>query len=239
MPARIHMSKKELIDLIDARKAAGTDTSQLENFMAELPSEKAARIISKLLHPYLCLPVVLAMIAFGVSSDLGVTIKWTLAALLPAYTFPLLYLYGQAKVVAVARASRIQTLYTAPRFLRENPNEMSIVACLFGIFSVPLLYLLGSPSAVTATMVSVTVTMLLITQVNRIYRASFHLAFFTSMVVSLGIILELPWLFIAPFIVLLGLSRYQLSQHTPAQLVVALLIALVVTVPILNAFGVS
>jgi len=40
MPA-IHMSKKELNDLIEAGEKAGTDTSQLKNFLAELPSEKA------------------------------------------------------------------------------------------------------------------------------------------------------------------------------------------------------
>jgi len=42
MPA-IHMSKKELVDLVNAGKVAGNDTSQLESFLAELPSEKAAR----------------------------------------------------------------------------------------------------------------------------------------------------------------------------------------------------
>ena len=41
MPTRVHMSKKELIDLIDAGDKAGNDTSQLKNFLAELPSEKA------------------------------------------------------------------------------------------------------------------------------------------------------------------------------------------------------
>jgi len=35
------MSKKELNDLIDAGKNAGNDTSLLESFLAELPSEKA------------------------------------------------------------------------------------------------------------------------------------------------------------------------------------------------------
>ncbi|GAI85519.1 unnamed protein product, partial [marine sediment metagenome] len=42
MPA-IHMSKKELNDLIEAGEKAGTDTNQLKSFLAELPSEKAAR----------------------------------------------------------------------------------------------------------------------------------------------------------------------------------------------------
>ena len=41
MPAKVHMSKKELNDLIEAGKKAGSDTSQLEAFLAELPSEKA------------------------------------------------------------------------------------------------------------------------------------------------------------------------------------------------------
>ena len=43
MPAKVHMSKKELVDLINAGEAAGNDTSLLENFLVELPSEKAAR----------------------------------------------------------------------------------------------------------------------------------------------------------------------------------------------------
>jgi len=43
MPAKVHMSKKELNDLINAGKAAGNDTSLLESFLAELPSEKTAR----------------------------------------------------------------------------------------------------------------------------------------------------------------------------------------------------
>ncbi len=55
MPAKVHMSKKELLDLIDAGKKAGNDTSQLEGFLAELPSEKAARnpppVLVKRLEP--------------------------------------------------------------------------------------------------------------------------------------------------------------------------------------------
>ncbi|GAI68510.1 unnamed protein product [marine sediment metagenome] len=43
MPAKVHMSKKELNDLIEAGEKTGTDTSQLKSFLAELPSEKAAR----------------------------------------------------------------------------------------------------------------------------------------------------------------------------------------------------
>lgn len=37
------MSKKELMDLIEAGKAARSDTTLLESLLAELPSEKAAK----------------------------------------------------------------------------------------------------------------------------------------------------------------------------------------------------
>ena len=42
MPARIYMSKKELEELIQVGKAAGTDTSQLEALLAEVAPEKPA-----------------------------------------------------------------------------------------------------------------------------------------------------------------------------------------------------
>ncbi len=41
MPAKVHMSKKELEDLIQVGKAAGTDTSQLEALLAEVAPEKS------------------------------------------------------------------------------------------------------------------------------------------------------------------------------------------------------
>lgn len=41
MPAKVHMSKKELNDLIEAGEKAGTDTTQLKSLLADLPSEKA------------------------------------------------------------------------------------------------------------------------------------------------------------------------------------------------------
>ena len=199
-------------------------------------TRRIARVISKLLHPYVCIPLVMALIAYGASPNLGVSVKWTAAALLPAYLFPLLYMRAKATLVAETTGGQV-TFHSFTQFFRNYPNELSIGACLFGIPSVLILYFLSSPLGIIATMAGVTATTLLIAQVNRIYRASFHLAFFTSMVLSLGIILSVPWLVLAPFIVVLGASRYHLGSHTPAQLGVGLLIGLAVTMPILNAFG--
>ena len=43
MPPRIHMSKKDVQDLVNAGHAAGNDTTELENFLNELPPDKLAR----------------------------------------------------------------------------------------------------------------------------------------------------------------------------------------------------
>jgi len=44
-------------------------------------TRRIARVISKLLHPYVCMPVVVAFIAYGTSPNLVLWIKkWTMAA---------------------------------------------------------------------------------------------------------------------------------------------------------------
>ena len=194
-----------------------------------------AKIISNILHPYVVFPLVVALVAYQISSAPEVWGKWTVTALLPAYLLPLLYM--QTRVTILARTTGTQVTHRS--FFREQPNEMLLLACLFGIPSTLILYFLGSPLGIITTMVGVAATTLLIALVNRTYRASFHLALFTSMLMPLVIILALPSLAIAPFILLLGLSRYHLGEHTPTQLVTGFLIGLVVSVAVFNGFGLA
>ena len=192
-----------------------------------------AKIVSKVLHPYVVLAPVVALVAYQVSSVPEAWVKWTVTALLPAYAFPLLYM--QARVTILARTTGTQVTHRS--LFREQPNEMLLLASLFGIPCTLILYFLGSPPDIIATVAGVAATSLLIALVNRVYRASFHLALFTSMTVPLVIVSALPSLAIAPFILLLGLSRYHLGEHTPTQLVVGFLIGLVVGGAVFHAFG--
>jgi len=192
-----------------------------------------AKIISNILHPYVVFPLMVVLVAYQVSSVPEAWGKWMVTALLPAYLLPLLYM--QTRVTILARTTGTQVTHRS--FFREQPNEMLLLACLFGIPSTTILYFLGSPLGIIATMVGVAATTLLIALVNRVYRASFHLALLTSMLMPLVIILALPSLAIAPFILLLGLSRYHLGEHTPTQLVAGFLIGLVVSGAIFHGFG--
>lgn len=173
------------------------------------------------------------MIAYEASPILGVWIKWTMVALLSAYLFPLSYM--QAKTAIVSRTAGSQVTFRS--FFREQPNEMLLLACLFGIPSALILHFLGSPPEIIATVVGVGSTSLVVALVNQIYRASFHLALLTSLAIPLVVISGISPLVIAPVILLLGLSRHYLGEHTPPQLLTGFLVGLVVAGGIFYGFG--
>ena len=202
--------------------------------MAVKIARDIAKIISNILHPYVVLSLVVAIIAYQQSPSLWVWAKWTMVALFSAYLIPLIYM--RARVAVIVRATGAQVNLRS--FFREQPTEMAILACIFGIPSATILYFLGYPSNIIATLVGVAAVALLIALVNRVYRASFHLALFTSAVVPLIIIFGLPSLVVVPFILLLGASRYYLGEHTPLQLTTGFLLGLIVTITVFQGFGI-
>jgi len=193
-----------------------------------------AKIISNVLHPYVVLSLVVAIIAYQQSPSLWVWAKWTMVALFSAYLLPIIYI--RVKVAVAVRAAGAQV--NAHSLFREQPNEMLILACIFGIPSATILYFLDYPPDIMATLVGVAVATLLIALVNRVYRASFHLALFTSAVVPLVIIFGLPSLAAVPFIFLLGASRFYLGEHTPLQLTTGFLLGLMASIAVFQGFSI-
>ena len=193
-----------------------------------------AKLASTVLHPYVVFSLAVALVSYEGGPSISAWAKWTAVALLSAYLLPVSYM--QIKMALAARTSASQI--TMRSFFREKPNEMLLLACLFGIPSALMLYLLGAPHAITATVVAVAITSVLIALVNRVYRASFHLSLFTSMVTPVAIIFGLPALIAATLLIsLLGVSRYQLGEHSALQLVTGLLIGLVVTAVVFQGFS--
>jgi len=192
-----------------------------------------AKVISSLLHPYLIIALAVTMVAYKACLSSGAWIKWTVVALLLVYLFPLSYM--QAKAAAVARKTGTQVKFRD--FFREQPNEMLLLACLLGIPSTLILYLLGSPSDIIVVIIVVAATSVVVALTNRVYRASFHLAVLTSLSIPLVVIVGLSPVTVAPFILLLGLSRYYLGEHTPSQLLSGFFIGLLVTGGIFYSFG--
>ena len=193
-----------------------------------------AKIVSNVLHPYVVLSLVVAIIAYQQSPSLITWAKWTAVALLSAYIFPIVYMRVKVAILVHSTGTHVD-LHS---FFREQPNEMAIIACIFGIPSATILYFLNCPVDIIATLVGVAAATLLIALINRAYRASFHLALFTSAMVPLTIIFGLPSLAAVPFIFLLGASRYYLGAHTPLQLTAGFLLGLMVGIAVFLGFGI-
>jgi hypothetical protein len=202
--------------------------------MTDKIGTNVAKIISGVLHPYVAFSLVVALIAYQENPTMVAWVKWTVVALLTAYLFPLIYMRARIYVVAHTTGSQM----SLRSFFREQPAEMALLACLFGIPSAAIPYFLGYPFSITVTLVGVAATALVIALVNRIYRASFHLALFTSMMISLVVIFGVPPLVVIPFILLLWVSRYYLGKHTLLQLTAGFLLGLMVTAAVFYGFGI-
>ena len=201
--------------------------------MAVKVARNIAKIISNVLHPYVVLSLAVAAVAYQGSPSYWVWLKWTVVTLASAYAFPLIYI--RAKVYVIARTTGSQVNLRS--LFREQPNEMAIIACIFGIPSATIIYFLDYPPTLIAALVGIAATTLLVALINRVYRASFHLALVTSMVVPLVILFGLPLLAVISIILLLGASRYYLGQHTPLQLTTGLLLGMTVTAVVFQCFG--
>ncbi|MDP4280199.1 MAG: hypothetical protein QQM50_06605 [Dehalococcoides mccartyi] len=194
---------------------------------------KRANLVSNIFHPWIVLVPVLASAAYHATGNSLECIKWTLAAYLPAILFPLLY----AKVRA-AMLSRGGIQHKISRSLvRNEPKQLFIMTCLFGIPSILILHFLNGPDSLLAIMLGCTAVMFVIALVNLKYRASFHLSMVTSMLTSLCFLFGSVCLITFLLIPVLGISRYQLGEHTPAQMVTGFLIGLVVSGTIFFSLG--
>jgi len=192
-----------------------------------------ARLISNVLHPWLILIPVVSLAAYETAGESLQWLGWTFMTLASAFLFPSLYARIRASMLSGGgprqRISR--------SLFRDNLWDLIVMAALFGIPPVLVLYYLDGPVTLLAIMVAVSVTMLSVALANLVYRVSFHLAMVTSILSSLWIIFGLVSLAALPLLPVLGISRYQLGEHSPAQIATGFFIGLAVSVAVFFGFG--
>jgi hypothetical protein len=196
---------------------------------------RTAKLVSNIFHPWCVLVLVLALAAYQSVGKLPEFIKWTLLAYVPAIVFPLLY----AKIRAWMWSQGGNRQKISRSLFRDKPRELFITTGLFGIPVALILHYLNAPKNLLLIILGVTAVMLVIALVNLKYRASFHLAMVTSMLFSLWFLFGAVSLVSFLLIPVLGLSRYQLGEHTPAQIVTGFFIGLVVGGAVFNSLGLA
>lgn len=194
---------------------------------------RRAKLVSNIFHPWSVLVPVLAVAAYQATGSFTGCIQWTLAAYLPAIILPLLYAKARATTL-----SRGGTQHKISRSLvRNEPKQLFIMACLFGVPSILILHFFNGPGNLFTIMLGCTAVMFVVALINLKYRASFHLAMVTSMLTALWFLFGTISLISFILIPVLGFSRYQLGEHTPAQMVVGFFAGLVVSVVVFWGLG--
>ena len=196
---------------------------------------KRAKLVSNILHPWSVLVPVLGLAAYQSVSKPPEYIKWTLIAYVPAIAFP--SLYARIRVWMWSRGKTPQGMSRS--LFRDKPRELFATTGLFGIPGVLILHYLQGPRSLILIILAVTAAMFAVAVVNLRYRASFHLTMVTSMLTALRFLFGPVSLVSFLLIPILGLSRYQLGEHTPAQVVAGFLIGLVVSGAVFGEFGLA
>jgi membrane-associated phospholipid phosphatase len=196
---------------------------------------RRAKLVSNIFHPWSVLVPVLGLAAYQSVSKPPEYIKWTLLAYVPAIVFPSLY----AKIRATMWSQGGNRQKISRSLFRDKPREILITTFLFGIPAALILHYLNAPRNLLIIILGVTAVMLVVTLVNLRYRASFHLAMVTSMLTALWFLFGAVSLVSFLLIPILGLSRYQLGEHTPAQTVAGFLIGLAVGGAVFYGMGLA
>jgi hypothetical protein len=196
-------------------------------------ADSVAKLVNNVLHPWLILAIVVAVIVYTNTTETLERVGWTLLPL--AVAFIPVYVYT---LIRFRRLRRTEDIDTGMRdTLRERPHELLISAFVFGIPPVLLLYFLSGPDEVLVLFIVTTAVMLFVALLNFVYRVSFHLALMTSSLCALWILTGVYSLITLPLIFLAVFFRRRLGAHTSWQLLTGAVLGAVVALLIFNGFG--
>lgn len=193
---------------------------------------EAARWISNIMNPYPITLALLLAVAYTSSLNLRAFASWAFVIFLSFIALPLGYIF----VKNITSKNNKLRLQEPTAFFRGHRNQIWILGVVSLGILIPSLIFLGASTNLYATFAALLGTSLAIALVNRYFKASFHLAVITSVVVIVALIWGYEVLPVIAIIPLVGWARYSLRQHTLYQLAAGFGLAIVISVPILFYF---
>ena len=192
-----------------------------------------AKWISRVLNPFGASVATLLAITYVGANNLPAFSKWVSIILFFAVVLPLTYVYIKSPRVG----SEIKKIQDPFSFFRIHRKEASVIAIACGLPGLLLLIFLNAPSLMVATLVALIGTSLGIGLINLRFKASYHLALITTLVILTVATWERTFPYVLAVIPLVGCSRYLLKQHSPSQLAAGFGLSVVVGFTTLHLFG--
>jgi membrane-associated phospholipid phosphatase len=178
---------------------------------------QSARLITDRLEPKNW--IILVTLLMGWHADRFAGIGWGLFAAVFTGVIPMLFIkYGQRRGYWGDRhvGRRQDRLYVLPGIM------VSVIAGL------ALMYSLEAPSEVTALVVAMLVSLVVVLAITTVWKVSLHTAVSSGAIATLALAYG-PWmLLLSPAVPVIGWSRVQLRDHTLGQVIVGTLLGAVI-----------
>ena len=172
---------------------------------------RIARLVTEVLAPAPVAAALLFVISWQSSSGPEQALVWAGLSILFASLIPISY------VLHRVRQHRLSDRHVVVRRQRPLPLAVAIVSVLIGL---AVLSAVGAPRTLVALVGAMGVGLIVALAVTLFWKMSIHTAVVAGAAVILVLVFGLVWLLLVPFVALAGWSRVELSDHTPAQVLV-------------------
>jgi membrane-associated phospholipid phosphatase len=180
---------------------------------------RLARLATEVLAPAPTVAVLLLLVAWRSAPTPGEALKWGGLAALFASLVPFGY------ILRGVRRRRLTDRHVRVRAQRPVPLLAGIGSVLVGL---TLLALWGAPPDLVALVAAMAVGLVTVLLVTLFWKVSIHAAVIAGAVVILVLVFG-PWLvLLSPLVALVGWSRVEAGDHSPAQVIVGVLLGGVV-----------
>ena len=192
-----------------------------------------ARIISRVTNPCILSVLVLLLIAYTESTNVPVLVALVMVMLLFLVLMPLVYVY-----MRTSRSRRSTKLITdSTIFLKQHPRDILILGLSLGLPCLVILLFLEAPSLLLCTLVALLASSIVMALLNLSYRASYHLAAVTILVIMSALTWGQIFFVLLAAIPLIGWAKYQNHEHTLSQLAMGIVLSVAVSGATLYLFG--
>jgi membrane-associated phospholipid phosphatase len=172
---------------------------------------RVARLVTEVLAPAPIVAVLPLVVAWTATSTAGTAIAWGVTASLFASVLPF------AVILVGVRRGRLTDHHVGIRQQRALPMLMGVASVLVGL---GLLAALRAPRTLLALVAAMTVGLSVSLLVTLWWKVSVHTAVAAGAAVVLALVFGPALLAVWPLVGLIGWSRVQLGDHTPAQVLV-------------------
>jgi len=189
-----------------------------------------AQVVSKCTNPAILSVITLLLMVFTKSTSVRESINWYAIILLFFVFIPAVYILLRTS----GDRKRIKTMVELSKFLKQHPVDILGMALLLGIPCLLILWYIKAPPVLIATIAALLAGSIVTSLFNLFYKVSFHMTGFTILIIMIAREWGQPFLFLLLLIPLISWAKFYIHDHTIPQLISGILVAVAVSLGILQ-----